>query len=74
MNSSYNYFVPNENQEKSIIKGEIFNELISKGNFISTQSILIRKNIMKKHLFDPKMPRLQDYDVILIYKSKLIYI
>ena len=65
INSSYNYFIPNERQEKSILEGNIFEELISKGNFISTQAILIRKNFVFKHLFDIKMPRLQDYDIIL---------
>ena len=59
----------------SILRGDIFNELISRGNFISTQSMLIRTNYMKKHLFDIDMPRLQDYDVILgmIPKVKISY-
>lgn len=74
-NNSYSYFIPNERQEKSIINGNIFDELISKGNFISTQAILVKKSIIINHLFDPKMPRLQDYDVILsmIPKIKISY-
>ena len=44
---------------------DFFDELISNGNFISTQAILIKKSFMKKFLFDQNMPRLQDYDVIL---------
>ena len=74
-NSTYNYLIPNKRQENSILKGDIFNELISRGNFISTQSMLIRTNYMKKHLFDIDMPRLQDYDVILgmIPKVKISY-
>ena len=70
-NSTYSYIIPNEMQEKSILKGEIINELISRGNFISTQSILIKSKIMKEHLFDPQMPRLQDYDMILSMISKV---
>ena len=74
-NSTYSYLIPNERQENSIIKGEIFNELISRGNFISTQSMIIRTKYMKNHLFDIEMPRLQDYDVILgmIPKVKISY-
>ena len=74
-NSTYSYLIPNKRQENSILKGDIFNELISRGNFISTQSMLIRTNYMKKHLFDIYLPRLQDYDVILgmIPKVKISY-
>ena len=74
-NSTYSYLIPNKRQENSILKGDIFNELISRGNFISTQAMLIRTNYMKKHLFDIYMPRLQDYDVILgmIPKVKISY-
>jgi len=74
-NSTYSYLIPNKRQENSILKDDIFNELISRGNFISTQSMLIRTNYMKKHLFDIDMPRLQDYDVILgmIPKVKISY-
>ena len=74
-NSSYSYFIPNIWQENSILEGNIFNELISRGNFISTQAILVRKKFMLNYLFDPEMPRLQDYDVILrmIPKVKISY-
>ncbi len=64
-NSSYIFFYPNERQEKKIFEGNIFNELISRGNFISTQSILVKKKFIEKFFFDPKIPRLQDYDIIL---------
>jgi glycosyltransferase involved in cell wall biosynthesis len=64
-NSSYSYFIPNKLQEKSIFEGNVFDELINKRNFISTQAILVKKNFITKYLFDPKMPRLQDYDLIL---------
>jgi len=74
-NSSYYYFIPNPNQEKSIIKGNMFDELLSNGNFISTQSIIVRKKFIEKYYFDSEMPRLQDYDLILrmIPKVKISY-
>ena len=74
-NESFSKFYPNSRQEKSISDGNIFNELISRGNFISTQAILVRKNFIMKYFFDPEMPRLQDYDIILrmIPKVKISY-
>ena len=62
-------FVPNDYQEKKIIRGKIFSELINHGNFISTQSILVRKKFIEKYLFDINMPRMQDYELILIYEN-----
>lgn len=64
-NSSHHNFVPNDYQEKKIIRGKIFSELINHGNFISTQSILVRKKFIEKYLFDINMPRMQDYELIL---------
>ena len=74
-NSSLSLFYPNKRQEKSILKGKIFDELVSKGNFISTQAMLVQKNFMRKFFFDTNMPRLQDYEVILrmIPKVKISY-
>lgn len=74
-NSSLILFYPNKRQEKSILKGKIFDELVSKGNFISTQAMLVQKNFMRKIFFDTNMPRLQDYEVILrmIPKVKISY-
>ena len=74
-NDKYKLIYPNIGQEKSISNGNIFNELISKGNFISTQAMLVEKNFISKYLFDPLMPRLQDFDLILrmIPKVKLSY-
>lgn len=74
-NESYSHFYPNSRQENSISNGNIFNELISKGNFISTQAILIKKYFISKYLFDPLLPRLQDFDLILrmIPKVKISY-
>ena len=39
--------------------------MISKGNFISTQSILVKKTYLQEYLFDNSLPRLQDYDLVL---------
>ena len=64
-NSTYHYFYPNKRQEKRILRGKIFDELISYGNFISTQSILVETNFIRNFFFDINMPRLQDFDVIL---------
>ena len=74
-NSSYHHFVPNSRQEININKTNFFTELISNGNFISTQSILVRKKFIEKYLFDINMPRLQDYELLLrmIPKVKLSY-
>lgn len=74
-NSSYSHFYPNSRQEKSIYEGNIFNELISKGNFISTQAMLVKGKFLKKYFFDPLLPRLQDFDLILrmIPKVKISY-
>jgi len=74
-NESYSKYYPNRRQENSISNGNIFDELISRGNFISTQAILIKKNFISKYLFDPLIPRLQDFDLILrmIPKVKISY-
>ena len=74
-NSSLQYIIPQEYQENNIIQGNIFSELIKNGNFISTQSILIKKNFITKYYFDINMPRLQDYELILrmIPKVKISY-
>ena len=69
------YIIPHEYQENNIIQGNIFSELIKRGNFISTQSILIKKNFITKYYFDINMPRLKDYELILrmIPKVKISY-
>ena len=55
--------VPSEKQEKQIYNNKILDELCN-GNFISTQAILVKKDCIKKYLFDEKMPRLQDFDLL----------
>ena len=58
------FIFPDITQEKRILNKRVFNEL-SYGNFISTQSILVKKYYIQKYLFDTELPRLQDYDLAL---------
>ncbi len=64
INNTYKNIVPNIVQENNILKNEILKELCN-GNFISTQSILVKKSCIEKYLFDPEFPRFQDFDLIL---------
>lgn len=64
INESKMFFFPNKRQEKNIKKGKVEDELCN-GNFISTQSILVKSLFIKKFLFDTHFPRLQDYDLVL---------
>ena len=57
--------VPNSEQIDIIKTGNIYNALLSNGNFISTQTILIKKLYIEKFLFDEEMPRLQDYELLI---------
>lgn len=63
-NSKFKKIFPEQKQEKNILNKNILNELCN-GNFITTQSILVKKSYIEKFLFDPKFPRLQDYDLVL---------
>ena len=65
VNQSLKMYYPNDDIINELKKREIFDILLSRGNFISTQSILVKKNYMKKYLFDIKFPRWQDYDLVL---------
>ena len=56
---------PNSYQEKEILKGNTYNELLKNGNFISTQSIFVKNSFIKNCTFDIDMPRLQDYELVL---------
>ena len=57
--------VPNDNDIKEIKNGNIYNYLLTNGNFISTQAILVKKCCIEKYLFDVNMPRLQDYELLI---------
>ena len=61
----YKFIVPNEKQINIIKNGNIYNELLTNGNFISTQAILVKKKYIKNYLFDENMPRLQDYELLI---------
>ena len=65
INKTLDRIVPNEKAIKEIINRNIYGALINLGNFISTQSILVKKSNIEKYFFDIKFPRLQDYDLML---------
>ena len=56
---------PNEIQVNIIKNGNIYDELLTNGNFISMQTILVKKEYIEKYLFDEDMPRLQDYELLI---------
>lgn len=63
-NSSFKVIFPRRYQQKKIMRKQILEELCN-GNFISTQSIMIKSSLIKNNLFDINFPRLQDYDLVL---------
>ena len=63
-NSTFKVIFPRKYQLKKIMRKQILEELCN-GNFISTQSILIKRALIKNNLFDINFPRLQDYDLVL---------
>ena len=68
------FSIPNKEQEELIKKGKIIDELC-KGNFISTQALLVKKDILDNIHFDDALPRFQDYDLVLriVPKYKISY-
>jgi len=70
LNETNKVIFPTNIQENKIFKNDILGELIY-GNFISTQSILIKKFIIEKYLFDLNLPRLIDYDLVLRLVNKI---
>jgi glycosyltransferase involved in cell wall biosynthesis len=73
-NKSFEVIFPREYQHKKIVRKKILEELCN-GNFISTQSIFIKKEVIKNYLFDINFQRLQDYDLVLriLPKHKVSY-
>ena len=73
-NDSFKSKIPDQTQQKKIRRKMILDELCN-GNFISTQSILVKNTFIKENLFDINFPRFQDYDLILriIPKCKVSY-
>lgn len=55
---------PIEEQVKWIKENKIVEHLVD-GNFISTQAVLIKKEVFDKYKFDNDLPRLQDFDLFL---------
>ena len=73
-NNSFEVIFPREYQHKKIVRKKMLEELCN-GNFISTQSIFVKKAVIKDNLFDVNFPRLQDYDLVLriLPKYKISY-
>ena len=73
-NNSFEIIFPRKYQHKNILRKKILDELCN-GNFISTQSILVKNEIITNNLFDINFPRLQDYDLVLriLPKYKVSY-
>ena len=63
------YDIPNIEQEKILDFDRII-DFLCKGNFISAQAILAKRENFNDISFDEKLPRLQDYDLILRIASK----
>jgi len=63
-NSSFKALFPRINQQKSIQRKKLLEELCN-GNFITTQAILIKNSFIKNNLFDTNFSRFQDYDLVL---------
>lgn len=56
--------VPSKKQDIKIKQKKYLDEL-SNGNYISTQAIFAKKEVFDKIQFDDKIPRLQDFDLVL---------
>ena len=63
-NEKLNITFPMAKQETNL-NLQKYEEEMCNGNYISTQSILVKKSFIKKYLFDTRFPRLQDYDLAL---------
>lgn len=74
INDSYIQDVPSDEQDEILDFDRII-EFLCKGNFISTQTILAKRKVFDNILFDEKLPRLQDYDLVLriVHKYKISY-
>jgi glycosyltransferase involved in cell wall biosynthesis len=68
------FTAPNYIQDRYILKYGLF-DVLSYGNCVSTQAILVKTNIIRQFMFDNELPRLQDYDLLLrmIPKIKVSY-
>lgn len=63
INNSF-FVVPSDECIKMLKKGKYVDEL-TRGNYISTQAIFVKKEKILKYMFDDDLPRLQDYDLVL---------
>ena len=56
--------VPDDMRINEMGRKGYLKELLA-GNYISTQAILVKKSVITKYMFDEKLPRFQDYDLVL---------
>ena len=63
------YDFPGIEEEKKIKKYGLLNQLCE-GNLISTQTILVKSEVLENIMFDPLLPRFQDYDFVLQVADK----
>ena len=62
--SDFIIIMPAEECMDNIKKKKFVDELV-KGNYISTQAIFVKREVILKYMFDKDLPRLQDYDLVL---------
>lgn len=70
VNKKEKMIFPTEEIETSLMKNTLLDELC-KGNFIDTNTILIKKTIMDEYLFDPNTASCEDYDLLLRVSTKI---
>lgn len=63
------WHLPDKEQDK-ILNEDTFLYELCKGNFISTQTILAKKEVFNDIKFDERLPRFQDYDLVLRVANK----
>lgn len=61
---NFNTVIPNDDTINKIKNGNYLDKLCE-GNYISTQAILVKKEVIEKYMFDDNMPRFQDYDLVI---------
>lgn len=64
INGKEKMIFPNEETEHNLLHNSVLDELC-KGNFIDTNTILIKKEVIDKYLFDQKTASCEDYDLLL---------
>ena len=69
LSSDDSFILPNDDMDKEF-NNDSFLNVLCKGNFISTQAILVKREVLDKINFDDSLPRFQDYDLVIRICSK----